>query len=203
MRMDQIRIHKYFKSRRDAETRRLRWLENVENDLRELKLKIWRPQRQAFIESKYWHLKVLTVVTIRLLSYRMLRSLVSWNLTETSEERNGLPSLLLVYLWTWRSLRIWRWRQCFPLKHRWTSIGIHDFTSLNSPQCEPQIQHSVSITNTNRLMLSSREIISVYCDNHMEHINTLCGQNVEALYIRIQFVPHRKHITSPLQRPTG
>jgi hypothetical protein len=38
-----------------------------------------------------------------------------------------------------------------------------------------------------------REIIAVYCENHTE----LCGQN-----IRIQFVLHRKHITSPLQNPT-
>jgi hypothetical protein len=30
----------------------------------------------------------------------------------------------------------------------------------------------------------------------MEHINTLCGQNVETLYIRILFVPHRKHYVS-------
>jgi hypothetical protein len=24
-----------------------------------------------------------------------------------------------------------------------------------------------------------REIIAVYCENHKEHINTLCGQNAE------------------------
>jgi hypothetical protein len=24
-----------------------------------------------------------------------------------------------------------------------------------------------------------REIIAVYCENHMEHINTHCGQNAE------------------------
>jgi hypothetical protein len=30
----------------------------------------------------------------------------------------------------------------------------------------------------------------------MEHINTLRGQNAETLYIRIQFVPHRKHCVS-------
>jgi hypothetical protein len=37
----------------------------------------------------------------------------------------------------------------------------------------------------------------------MEHTNTLCGQNAETLYIRFQAVPHRKHTTSLLQRPTG
>jgi hypothetical protein len=65
-----------------------------------------------------------------------------------------------------------------------------------------QETHYVSATETNRLILF-REVIAVYCENHMEHINTLCAQNVETLYIRIQFVPHRKHITSLLQRPTG
>jgi hypothetical protein len=25
-----------------------------------------------------------------------------------------------------------------------------------------------------------REIIAVYCENHTEHVNTLCGQNVKA-----------------------
>jgi hypothetical protein len=47
-----------------------------------------------------------------------------------------------------------------------------------------------------------RETVAVYCENHTEHINTLCGQNAETLYIRIQFVPHRKHhvfIIKPLQ----
>jgi hypothetical protein len=38
--------------------------------------------------------------------------------------------------------------------------------------------HYVSATNPNRLMLF-REIIAVYCENHMEHINTPCGQNAE------------------------
>jgi hypothetical protein len=52
-------------------------------------------------------------------------------------------------------------------------------------------------------VLLFRETVAVYCENHTEHINTLCGQNAETLYIRIQFLPHRKHITSPLQRPTG
>jgi hypothetical protein len=60
---------------------------------------------------------------------------------------------------------------------------------------------ALSITETNRLMQFG-EIIAVF-DNHTEHINTLCGQNADTLYIRIQFVPHRKHITSPLQSPTG
>jgi hypothetical protein len=39
-----------------------------------------------------------------------------------------------------------------------------------------------------------RETVAVYCENHTEHTNTLFEQNAETLYIRIQFVPHRKHI---------
>jgi hypothetical protein len=40
-----------------------------------------------------------------------------------------------------------------------------------------------------------RETVAVYCENHTEHINTLCGQ-------KTQFVPHRKHITSKPNRVT-
>jgi hypothetical protein len=53
------------------------------------------------------------------------------------------------------------------------------------------------------------ETVAVYCENHTEHTDTLCGQNVEFWYVKAggtysnQFVPHRKHITSPLQSPTG
>jgi hypothetical protein len=31
------------------------------------------------------------------------------------------------------------------------------------------------------------ETVAVYCENHTEHTDTLCGQNAES-------VPHRKHI---------
>jgi hypothetical protein len=34
-----------------------------------------------------------------------------------------------------------------------------------------------------------REIVAVYCENHTEHTNTLCGQ-------KTQSVPHRKHYVS-------
>jgi hypothetical protein len=29
-----------------------------------------------------------------------------------------------------------------------------------------------------------KEIIAIYCENHMEHTNTLCGQNAEFLYVQ-------------------
>jgi hypothetical protein len=29
-----------------------------------------------------------------------------------------------------------------------------------------------------------RETVAVYCENHTEHTNTLCGQNVEFEYVK-------------------
>jgi translation initiation factor IF-1 len=39
-----------------------------------------------------------------------------------------------------------------------------------------------------------REIIAVYCENHMEHINTLCGQN--AVYINSVRASQETHYVS-------
>ena len=47
-----------------------------------------------------------------------------------------------------------------------------------------------------------REIIAVCSQIHTEHINTLCGQNVQ-LYIKIQSVPRSKHIPSQLYKPVS
>jgi hypothetical protein len=63
-----------------------------------------------------------------------------------------------------------------------------------------QETHYVPATKPNRLMLF-RETVAVYCENHTEHTDTLRGQNAE--FYCVQSVPHRKHITSPLQTPTG
>ena len=57
--------------------------------------------------------------------------------------------------------------------------------------------HPTCITKTNHLMLY-REIIAVCSHIHTEHINTLCGQNVE-LYIKIQSVPRSKHSVSVIK----
>jgi hypothetical protein len=59
----------------------------------------------------------------------------------------------------------------------------------------PYLTGNVSVTKHNQLMLF-RERVAVYCENHMEHTNILCGQ-------KTQPVPHRKHTTSPLQSPTS
>jgi hypothetical protein len=40
------------------------------------------------------------------------------------------------------------------------------------------------------------ETLAVYCENHTEPTDNLCGQNLD-------IVPHRKLITSQLQTPTG
>jgi hypothetical protein len=30
-----------------------------------------------------------------------------------------------------------------------------------------------------------RETVAVYCENHMEHLNTLSGQNAEFWYVKV------------------
>jgi hypothetical protein len=74
--------------------------------------------------------------------------------------------------------------------------GTHKYTVWGECRvCTSQETHNVSTTKPNWLMLFG-ETVAVYCENHTEHSDTLCGQNVES-------VPHRKHIMSPLQTPTG
>jgi hypothetical protein len=29
-----------------------------------------------------------------------------------------------------------------------------------------------------------RETVTIYCENHIEHTNTLCGQNAEFCYVK-------------------
>jgi hypothetical protein len=45
-----------------------------------------------------------------------------------------------------------------------------------------QETHHVSATETSRLMLF-RETVAVYCENHTDHTDTLCGQNAEVLKV--------------------
>jgi hypothetical protein len=47
-----------------------------------------------------------------------------------------------------------------------------------SPVRTSQETHHISATKPNRLMLFG-ETVAAYCETHMEHINTFCGQNVE------------------------
>jgi hypothetical protein len=47
-----------------------------------------------------------------------------------------------------------------------------------NPVRTSQETHYVSAPKPNGLMLF-RETVAVYCENHTEHTNTLCGQNAE------------------------
>jgi hypothetical protein len=60
--------------------------------------------------------------------------------------------------------------------HWGADIRLHNI--YKHPVCTSQKTRHVSATETNRLMLFG-ETIAVYCENHTEHINTLCGQNTE------------------------
>ena len=51
-------------------------------------------------------------------------------------------------------------------------------------QSVPRSKHSVWFIKTSQLMLY-REIIAVCSQIHTKHINTLCGQNVELLNVKL------------------
>ena len=51
-------------------------------------------------------------------------------------------------------------------------------------QSVPRSKHCVSVIQTSQLMLYS-EIIAVCSQIHTKHINTLCGQNVELLNVKL------------------
>ena len=63
------------------------------------------------------------------------------------------------------------------------------FKSLNIRNCTMirmllRSRQSVSVIKTSQLMLY-REIIAVCSQIHTKHINTLCGQNVELLNVKL------------------
>jgi hypothetical protein len=51
-------------------------------------------------------------------------------------------------------------------------------------QSVPRSKHSASVIKTSQLMLY-REIIAVCSEIHTKHINTVCGQNVELLNVKL------------------
>ena len=73
------------------------------------------------------------------------------------------------------------------------NVELYEYIKIQSV---PRSKHSVSVIKTSQLMLY-REIIAACSQIHTEHINTLCGQNVE-LYIKTQSVPRSKHTPSRL-----
>jgi len=54
-------------------------------------------------------------------------------------------------------------------------------------QSVPHSKHSVSVIKTSQLMLY-KEIIAVCSEIHTKHINTLCGQNVD--FVNVKLVVH-------------
>jgi hypothetical protein len=73
-------------------------------------------------------------------------------------------------------LNINRWQSTTILYESFFNPLKTEFIYKNSVRTS-QETHYVSATMPNRLMLF-REIVTVYCENHTEHRNTLCGQNV-------------------------
>jgi hypothetical protein len=117
-----------------------------------------------------------------------------------------------------------------PIILGFESCRTHDDIQLShiwdSPNLEVYIPGRWIIIQTNRLMLF-KKTISVFYENHTEHTNTvrssqethyfsatepnrlmLFKKTISVSYenhtnTQIQFVAHRKHITSLLQSPTG
>ena len=58
------------------------------------------------------------------------------------------------------------------------------YTFHLNTQSVPRSTHSASVIKTNKLKLY-REIIAVFSEIHSKHINTLCGQNVGLLNVKL------------------
>jgi hypothetical protein len=56
-------------------------------------------------------------------------------------------------------------------------------TRRHIPEDDTLHNHCVSTTKPNRLMLFE-ETVAVYCEKHMKHTDTLCGQNAEFWYVK-------------------
>jgi hypothetical protein len=70
----------------------------------------------------------------------------------------------------------------FPFRRLLRLAGIRWRYSNPLPRTS-QKTHYVSAAETNRVMLF-RETVAVYCENHKEHTETLCGQNAEVYYVK-------------------
>jgi hypothetical protein len=66
---------------------------------------------------------------------------------------------------------------------RWASIQPRTEKDLKT-QSVPRSKHTPFVIKTRQLMLY-REIIVVCSEIHTKHINTLCGQNVELLNVKL------------------
>ena len=63
----------------------------------------------------------------------------------------------------------------------WATLG-NDNTELYEIQLVPRSKHSVTIIKIGQLMYG--KIIVVCSQIHTQHINTLCGQNVEFVNVK-------------------
>ena len=63
-------------------------------------------------------------------------------------------------------------------------IVILNWLVFKNPDRKSQQTHSVSVIKTSQLMLY-REIMAVCSEIHTKHINTVCGQNVELLNVKL------------------
>ena len=63
-------------------------------------------------------------------------------------------------------------------------LSVKLYLSHLKTQFLPRRKHSASVLKTDKLMLY-REIIAVCSEIHAKHINTLCGQNVELLNVKL------------------
>jgi hypothetical protein len=77
--------------------------------------------------------------------------------------------------------------RCISLQLHSCFKGIQLLDSYINIQSVPRTKHSVSAIKTSQLMLY-REIIAVSSQIHTKHINTLCGQNVE--FVNVKLVVH-------------
>jgi hypothetical protein len=84
------------------------------------------------------------------------------------------------------------------------ALSLFILRSIRNTQihCVCRMQRLYLTGNTIRLQYKFKPVnvfwerVAVYCENHTEHTDKLCMQDVELL-------PQGKNITSPLQRPTG
>jgi hypothetical protein len=116
------------------------------------------------------------------------------------ESLGTLDHILLSQIWEFPFRRLLRragsrWKYSNPPPHGCSSCSKTCIIIMNSVPTS-QETHCVFATKPNRLMLF-REIIVVYCKNHTEHTNTLCGQNAEfSSYLtgntlRLRYKAHR------------
>jgi hypothetical protein len=81
------------------------------------------------------------------------------------------------------------------LKTEFPLCNIYKFSSSS------QETHYVSATKPNRLILFG-ETVAVYCENHTEHTDTLCGQNAEFWYVNsVRTSQETNYVTTT--EPTG